>query len=109
MIDYDYPDRVGSTYRTPGAWGIGGPSRSPSARSGNSRPVRLAIIRAIWAYVSRTPRATARGAAKAVGLRSYGHAAAALRILEEAGYIERPVGTHGRLWRVVVPFGEAQP
>lgn len=103
-----------SPFRTPGTWGLGGPTRrhAPSPRDPAGKPIRLAIVRAVWAFVSRHPRASTAEIARGVGLRSVGHAASALRILEGAGYIRRPVtgrGALSRARRIVVPFHEAMP
>ena len=75
--------------------------------------VRLAIVRAAWAYISAHPRASTREVARGIGVRTVSTAARALRILEDAGYIRRPVTparrSLGRVYVVVVPLMEARP
>jgi hypothetical protein len=107
---------ITQTRRHPYTAGRWKPGRTHGAPKGAEAPdgtqVSLAVVRAVWAYISRHPRASVADVADAVGLRSRPHALAALRILEGAGYIRRPVTPPGRslarTWVVVVPLLEVK-
>lgn len=64
-----------------------------------------AYTRRVWAAVTRTPRASTKELAVAVGspASSYGTVAAALRILRDAGYISFADGAR-RARKIVIPF-----
>lgn len=88
------------------------PRRTPAPRDDRGYPVRLAKVRAVWAYLSAHPRTTAAELRQALGIRSQGDVQAAIRILEGAGYIARPRAGRRvvhRAWRILVPLGEVRP
>jgi predicted transcriptional regulator len=63
------------------------------------------FVRKVWAAVTRTPRASVKELAVAVGApeSSFGNVSAALRMLRDAGYIA--FNNHAKLARrILVPF-----
>lgn len=66
------------------------------------RTISIRRVRLVWAAVSAHPQATIRELATVVGF-EYGDVARALRVLENAGYIEHPHNVN-RARRILMPY-----
>lgn len=66
------------------------------------RPVSIALIRRVWATVSREPQITTRALARRLGRATTADVTAALQVLRDAGYVQYAKCRTGRT--IIVPF-----